>query len=594
MYDLRPVLDALRLVIAQEGSHSQIKTEIKQVEALLSKQLAQYKADLGLDLQQSLTTHNVVLDEVEMSSRLHFRSTLESAWTDLKIGHTKDVSAEDLASYRRPSVEDVKAGVLALLQYESKYSRASHDFYNGLLQAITRNLPLYVERSSRTRRLLKIDLSEVRLRWETLSMATNPEGDTGLAVKSNYPTSQPTTGLGLFKKVWSRMRTRLTPTARSYAIALALETRLATWRVGAMRVAQRLAMDYDLSGDARYESDTKQKLVQRKLSALNIQPWQPVRDLCRAIYLTGELKTQHVNSILEGALQNEPVDDEVAHSETRWPTLRDAMGVFQLLHLNALHARSQAKDHQSAPNIKSATGELLGLDPSDLDNGISADRATYHIVMKGLISRGDLRGALQVFEQMTGSRIESFAASSVQERDRFGYTSARTFETFFYGFARYGVPSRLVALDENNIENSQWEATDEDAALHDEEPSPWTIEMLRVIIEACLSLQPNDPMPLRDESQFDDGVESHTSLIDQQSVHDFRSRSPSPQAIFDLITALRRVSSDQAEWVLHYFERIEEKFEAQGTPADVGEWIGWRLNARVHRSLKMLKSMRGF
>ena len=76
--------------------------------------------------------------------------------------------------------------------------------------------------------------------------------------------------------------------------------------------------------------------------------------------------------------------------------------------------------------------------------------------------------------------------------------------------------------------------------------------------------------------------------------------APSSQQQFYIITALRRVSGDEPEWVISQFVRLAAKFatysadtwDANGSPLNDEGWTRFRMTNRIERILEMLYELR--
>ncbi len=202
-----------------------------------------------------------------------------------------------------------------------------------------------------------------------------------------------------------------------------------------------------------------------------------------------------------------------------------------------LSALAIVKDDVPAPaNPTAAQQHLLNnLGIMRLPTSVIPDATTYYLVIKRLAWQGDLHGAIAVLEDMVHTPLDAGrveADADATDGPTF-MPNVTIYDALFRGFARHGCPARSYELDTENPSQSTWYGDlDTDYAEEPDFSSEWHVYAFCEVFEAFLKLR----------------AARRTSV------------APSYNSFFWLLTALRRVSADHAQWVLLQWERAWAKF----------------------------------
>lgn len=408
------------------------------------------------------------------------------------------------------------------------------------------------------------------------------------AVASSSATEHPRAYLLLFEALWRDMVSRgFQPTSAAYRSALVMETKLAHWRS-----------------------------LRRRVDPTLKDVWQPVKDIILLTKSQGMLDISHINQVLWSILRYAHPDGQV------WHSVDAAMALYGRLqtnavdeepksllamknrsdlkfiphHLGFLHT-AQSSTLNAADRVRRPEEALLGL--AELPEQYIPSRETYELMVKGLVIHGELEKAMMVFQDMTSTQQRKSDKLEGLRGDV--QPSIATFDSLFRGFARYGVPSNLMAWDPNDPGKAIWE-------LPKDVESAWTVDVLQELFEDFLNLLPAKPPEHREGNQtaLNDAhtrqqgsyTFSHRDFSTEQSV--FRD-APSPQQLFFALIALRRASGDHHEWVLAQWARVEKKFGFTHEPPGRKKyeenmkqinsqgWAGFHINDRLRRTLTWLQ-----
>ncbi|EST08254.2 Pentatricopeptide repeat [Kalmanozyma brasiliensis GHG001] len=293
-------------------------------------------------------------------------------------------------------------------------------------------------------------------------------------------------------------------------------------------------------------------------------------------------------------------------------------------------ARSSRSQTSLDMHENGAVEAVLGL--SGLPAHITPDEITHALMINSLTREGRFADALGVFKDLVSTPRRQSTAGSKTDRTRQRRNSSQDkqeksmqatvpmFISFFRGFARYGRPSAAIDFDPNSPESTSWGPVSKpDAAFLDEgeveeAPQPlqeekhaqqlelWTIDTFQPIFDAFLGLEPEMQRAIPG-SQTAQVLDARRELLDRRVSTPFGwltstekrqldaiRRGPVPKELFWILTAIRRVSNDHAEWSLAMWQKVVDKFssESRPSPSHLG-WTGFRLDSRLHRVLAHLQ-----
>lgn len=460
----------------------------------------------------------VTVSEAQLAKKAR-RSPSIQAWERLR---TSPILINLIArvwarTFRHSTTFDIRETVKAFELMRSDRAKVPRYAYNVFLHTIVRSVPVLHGDTKMLKRLDRFEMEEIRIRWEQFpeNLAEPPRLP---HIPGNFEVKQPTTGLGLFQSAWETMRTCVEPNRMSYALALLLETRLATWRAGKLRRAMP---------DGASSEDPVQ-------ASKHMLPWQPVTDVMDKIYQARLLSVEHVNKCMWAALRYDPnlpqsgAAGNIMATEpvVPWPSSQTVLDTYAEMRNNLLQKeldgirgldgkKWKSEAHHAMHSLPSLES-LLGPSIPHLPRSITPSLPTYELLIRGLANRADLSGALQVLSDMTqtpGSKPSAKGdhrkRTRAIDRNSSFAPSTRTFDAFFQGFCKFGVPSRLVFFDMDNPSKSQWVPRPDTVGLTSEvggqEPASvdleqelgkeWNIDALCSVFEMFLSVEPTRRWP---------------------------------------------------------------------------------------------------
>lgn len=216
-------------------------------------------------------------------------------------------------------------------------------------------------------------------------------------------------------------------------------------------------------------------------------------------------------------------------------------GVYEALRYNRLLAELG----RAPPRVRDDdVHAVLGVDR--VPAAVHPDRGTYALLIRLLTQRGDLSGALRVLHDMVVTPGARGAPGTAPGPD--------VYHAFFAAFARFGVPA---SVRRRGAAPDAWE-------WHERTPGGWGVAALAELFEGYLRVQPADAPPRR--------VRRRRGAV--------RAPAPSPEALYQVLCALRRVGGAHRAWVATQWARVVDKF------ADAAHWYGFRVDARLARALE--------
>ncbi|PWN33055.1 uncharacterized protein FA14DRAFT_174689 [Meira miltonrushii] len=504
---------------------------------------------------------------------------------------------------RIPSVRDNLDVIEAIANDPSVPDRRSK--FEKLLQDIERAIPPYkrLESSAATELLEETKMEELAIDWKSINQSQREKGRTFSDIQKAYKDrelSKPLGSVRMFEDVWKVMQTHLIPTSSCYSTALAVEIKLATWRSAKLRKRSQGERD-ELDQEGRDELE----LV-----------WKPVTDLLGDLHARRELPIRIINQVMWSTVRHDPnhsfpnfdqhyQETDASSAKFVWPALDSVSAVYDimrnmLLQRERILAAPQTGSSQQRKKYQKLPARLLG--DLLLEDDHIPSSWTYNLMLRFYSSRGDMKSVLQVVQDMDNTTIGA--------NNEYPKISMVTFGYIFDAFAKHGVPSRLVQIDRKAPEKSIW-SVDENVGYHDK--YGWNMDNLDVFYERFLLLHPAEASQLSHKGSVKDteATDTHpvtildraTSLIQEQMAYhaDTVALAPSSQQQFFIITALRRVSGDEPEWVISQFVRLAAKFDtifsesawdANGSPINDEGWTRFRMTSRIERIMEMLYEMR--
>lgn len=287
-------------------------------------------------------------------------------------------------------------------------------------------------------------------------------------------------------------------------------------------------------------------------------------------------------------------------------------------------ARS-AHDLTMAPR-NDALQAILGI-PS-LPQQVMPDEITHALMIKSLTREGRFADALSVLKDLVSTPVHradngfnDVKVSSKRLDDRRMRPTLAIFDSFFRGFSRHGRPSAAIVFDSLYPERTEFEllptvASDDDEvdgtreALQPGKDSPhvqqlqlWRVEAFQEIFTAFLDLEPDIEGALGSTARgqsLNRGSRSASrnistpfgwlTLAEKRRLDAIR-RAPSPNQLFWILTAIRRVSDDHAEWSLAMWQKVANKFDPHHSLLfDKVGWTGYRLDNRMRRVIEHLEA----
>lgn len=526
--------------------------------------------------------------------------------------------------FSKPVLRDVK---VALQMFDIRNDNPPQlSSYNILLHLVSKRLELPYELGSQNAvvKQHRLPLGRMHLHWE--EMEDRHFETASIPTKRDAPMT-PQSDVIAFSEVWRHLCAKdFRPNYMSYGSAVMLETKLALWRVTRS----------DKPDDLR-------------------TAWRPVQNTLDLIQRREQLHISHLNQVLWSGFRY--IEEKRKH---KWHSVESIIEAYRWLRDPALcQEGSNAVENSSDSSNRSTAGsDFFGLQKTD----VRPNAVTYELMIRGLCHHGDLMNALIVFKDMISHVSVSHSGIPKELDDRSQrpstsqdaqedhkqlqplHPSISTYVTLFYGFAKHGTPSQLVEGNPSRPRECQWKPLET-------AEGPWKIDVLVDVLEGFLSASPN---PGRAEVPIDDSrVEKDTNFIldaplkilkyfdptinpyppsfrvrpelkrNNWRVHPDRvefarvwpkqkrvlplealssEKAPSPNQLFQIVTALRRVSNDHVPWVLAQWDRIEAKFGP--SPSGIGErphdkdddpinrsgWAGWKLDKRMERLIDWLRA----
>ena len=462
-----------------------------------------------------------------------------------------------------PSEVNDALGMIATMQAELRHGPLPHrkvqpdqDTFNTLLSIVCRTVHPWTRKSSVSPRHLHEDDAHAELRSVQPVFGpdnTLPSHIARLGVESDNGVYTTATAGKIFDAILDRMRhgAGLTPDAVTYNVMINMYARLEKWDEVASTVR------------------TMCKAGMLDTPAVNTLLWNWVRrapktqigpdpiDEVGQIYqaMRGNLlfleRQRHSQDIAEEGSESERGNGQ----EPRDPALRDSPKV----------PSRQPRDMHGLDGILSA---------DQLPAHIIPDEVTYSLLIKLYTFRGDFSVALATFKDM----VSTPQVELVRRKDGDGYEiqqggqeasiqpSIAVYDSFFRAFAKHGVASDLVRYNEYNPIRSEWEAV----VGAETEGSPWNIHTFTQIFEGFMRLQ-----PVAEERSQEDRNGTGVGI-------GLKNRAPSSNQLFFVLTAIRRVSGDDARWSLAMWDQVVDKFSDS-------RWTGLRLNDRLRRVEEFLQ-----
>jgi hypothetical protein len=389
----------------------------------------------------------------------------------------------------------------------------------------------------------------------------------------------------LFAHLWPRSRA---PTLRAWGSYLALEIRLAAQR-------RRIRAAYPLEA-----------------SRAGWDSWAPVRAALARIADADALHVSHVNAAMYGAMRWRPSDG----LEEDWPSWNDVQTTYTALRSNLLQAEMRRamfglpaplRPQQSAPDESNA--QLLPSALRPMPAHVMPTHTTYTLLLTLATRQGDFAGMLDVLHDLTSTELDAAEraqrwqlaelrgqgamareAARLEQEEEEGerekmQPSLADFDAIFRGFAKHALPSRF------DVETSSWVPNEEAAAAAAPHQQAWTMSAFLELLDLFLDCSPRAAYAANERAE---AGASHAPSAPLWRAHAERHRvhrsssttaaAPPPKALFFLLTAMRRVSGDDAKWVLQQWQDVEDKFTAH----DEG-WRAWRPNIYTRNALELLQ-----
>lgn len=525
-----------------------------------------------------------------------------------------------MKAMRRPFVEDLQEALQAIDGNPTSGLKE----YNQLLFFVVRHMPKPDE-SEKKRRFLDLNplprdvqlniLYRSSVEWQAGSLVDLFENQKN----DEYDYLLPQDVIRLFEAIWIRICVKdFKPDFISYGTALLLESRLAPWRA---------------------------------IVPHSEQIFEPIHRIMQKIQQKKVLHISHINQLMWTTFRLDPFQDyneeKWRRRDTDWPGVEQCLQIYQEMRSNAVwiemewerrrNGGERRQNIHKPSNIRTRTDVSLLRRSDALPVEILPSQRTYELLIRGLAWRGDMKNAASILHEMTQSNVDTKSrlfklrrkqmVDYKKEEEMMSPTYAATLATFdslFRGFCKHSEPSNLVYFDARKPELSQWEPIE----VKQETTTDWNIKALIELFEVYLTLNseickraqqgyplkktglPSDYFPLdpdfNDENWFlePESLElwhSILSLQDPSSDHEQTCRGPTTQQLFNLLTALRRTSNDNATWVLFQWQRVVDKFgdgknstkaqmQRMRTSVNKEGWTNWSLDNRLVRILEHLQS----
>ncbi|TKY88285.1 hypothetical protein EX895_002637 [Sporisorium graminicola] len=282
----------------------------------------------------------------------------------------------------------------------------------------------------------------------------------------------------------------------------------------------------------------------------------------------------------------------------------------------------------SMPSKSDAVEAILGVANLPLD--LIPDEITHSLMISSLTREGRFADALSVFKDLVSTPVRRInkdtdpKANSTETEEKKMKPTLAIFDSFFRGFSRHGRPSRATRFDAQAPENSTWalvtstegseaeqvakpEASQQQQQSkdgpHAQQLQMWRIETFQEIFDAFLHFEPDVSQVLGERGRRHgqgarrQGAKRHIStpfgwltLAEKRRLDGLR-RSPSTNQLFWILTAIRRVSHDDASWSLAMWDKVKDKFEPEPRSSSSKlAWAGFRLDNRLRRVLDHLNA----
>ncbi len=278
------------------------------------------------------------------------------------------------------------------------------------------------------------------------------------------------------------------------------------------------------------------------------------------------------------------------------------------------------RSHSVHAPANEAVEAVLGM--TSVPHHVLPDEVTYAMMINSLARSGRFADAFGVFKDLVSTPTRSQPRSNDgRDEDRlYGSKAAPVeekkmqptlaiFVSFFRGFAKYGRPSQAIHYDAEHPERTTWEPVPslQDGGEIETTPTTpaqqqlelWRIETFQQIFDAFLGFEPEiDPILAnrgggrirRDDESARRPISTPfgwVSLAEKRRL-DAARQALSPNELFWILTAIRRVSGDHARWSLAMWSQVVTKFEGAG-PTEAA-WKGFRLDNRLRRVVEHLQT----
>jgi pentatricopeptide repeat protein len=278
------------------------------------------------------------------------------------------------------------------------------------------------------------------------------------------------------------------------------------------------------------------------------------------------------------------------------------------------------RSHSVRTPANEAVDAVLGM-PS-VPHNVLPDEVTYAMMINSLARSGRFADAFGVFKDLVSTPTRTQSRSNDDRDEEASYASKAAlveekkmqptlaiFVSFFRGFAKYGRPSQAIHYDAEHPERTTWEpvpSSEDGGEVATTRTTPtqqqlelWRIETFQQIFDAFLGFEPEMDPILADRGggrvRRDDESASRpistpygwVSLAEKRRL-DAARQAPSPNQLFWILTAIRRVSGDHARWSLAMWSQVVTKFE--GAVPSEAAWKGFRLDNRLTRVVEHLQT----
>ena len=295
-----------------------------------------------------------------------------------------------------------------------------------------------------------------------------------------------------------------------------------------------------------------------------------VQQSVRAMHAVGALSTVAVNAALWSYARLRLLEGRAPAAELEavrevYESMR-----YELLQTEVARAAGAPSGAPAAPP-SAAVERVLGIDR--VPRGTLPDRATYALLIRLYASNGDLASALGVLHDMVVTpggeadedRAEARGApvpylTRGAEDARGMAPSIDVYHALFAAFARYGTPPGAAGGRAHSL---------------------WNRRMFTELFEGYLraSARASAPRPAHGQ-RYPRTAHLHATAL-----------APSARQLFWVLAALRRVSGDQAVWVLEQWDRVVRKFAPSGGGGGANDegWYGFQISGRVQHVLAELE-----